>query len=109
MQSGKRRSRIVIQSPVKTKANGGGYTTTWADFGKPVWAAIETMKTFEKQAAQAAWPGADSTITFKFVAGLLPTMRIVYDGKIYSILGINDVDERHRNHELTCKQGIAAQ
>lgn len=109
MQAGRKRSRIVIQTPVKVKGTSGAVTTTWVAFGNPRWAAIETMRSFEKQAAQTAWPGADCTITIKYIAGLLPTMRILYNDKIYSILGINDLDERHRDVELTCKSGVAAQ
>lgn len=108
MQAGRRRSKIVIQSPVKTKGTTGGVVTTWVDFAE-VFASIETLRTYEKQAAQSANPGADSMITIKYIAGLLPTMRISYNDKIYSILGINDIEERHRNIELTCQSGVKAQ
>lgn len=82
-------------------------TVTWVLF-KPMWASIANMRSYEKQSSDAAWPGSDSRIGIKYVSGVLPTMRVVYDDKIYSILGINDIGERHRDIELICQSGVKA-
>ena len=108
-RAGQRRSLVVIETPVKVKSDSGAVTTSWVLF-KQVYAKIKTMRTYEKQAAQAANPGANVMIRIKYIAGLLPTMRIVYNSTIYSILGPpNDIDERHRDVELTCQSGVKAQ
>lgn len=107
-RAGQRRSLVRIETPVKVKSDSGAATTSWVLF-KQVYAKIKTMRTYEKQAAQAANPGANSMIRVKYIAGLLPTMRIVYNSTIYSILGINDIDERHRDVEFTCQSGVKAQ
>ena len=107
MSSGKRRHLIVIQRSVKVKSASGAATETWIDFAS-TWAKIETMRGYEKQSAQAAWPGADSRINIRYVAGILPTMRIVYNNKIYSIISPNDIEERHREIELICQSGVLA-
>lgn len=107
MRAGARRHKIKIEVPTNTRSSIGGVTITWTEF-KSLWASIETFKTYERQSAEAAWPGADVKMGVKYVAGLLPTMRIVYGGKIYSILGINDIEERHRDLEIVCKTGVSA-
>lgn len=105
MRTGSLRHLVTIQSPVKTKSLTGAVGSQWELF-RQVWANIETFKSIERQAANAAWPGADVKITMRYMAGLLPTMRIVYDDVIYSILGINDIEMRHREMELTCQSGV---
>ena len=105
LRIGALRHKVLIQSPIHTKSLSGSMVTTWEDWAS-LWAGIENFRAYAKQAANAAWPGADSKITIHYVKGLLPTMRIVYEDKIYSILGINDLEERHREMELTCQSGI---
>ena len=105
MRSGQLRHIIAVQSPVRVKTDKGSVTTTWELF-RNVWANIEALKGYEKQSASASWPGADVKISLRYLAGLLPTMRITYDNKIYSILFINDVEERHRDMELICQSGV---
>ena len=107
-RAGQRRSLVSIETPAGSKSSTGAKTASWVEF-KQVYAKIKTMRTYEKQAAQAANPGANVMIRIKYIAGLLPTMRIVYNSTIYSILGINDIDERHRDVEFTCQSGVKAQ
>lgn len=105
MRAGQKRHIIRIEKPVKVKSSTGSVTTTWELF-RNTWASIETLRGYEKQSAVASWPGSDTKIGFTYIAGLLPTMRVVYNGSIYSILNINDVEERRREIQLTCQSGV---
>ena len=107
MRSGYKRNFIRIESPVKTKNPSSGATsiTGWVLF-KSMWASIETLSTYEKKAATASWPGSDSRIGVKYIEGFLPTMRILHGTVIYSILGIEDIEERHREVVFTCQRGL---
>jgi len=107
MRSGTLRNLITIYTRVDTKSSTGAVTTTWTEF-KKMWASISSIRGYEKESANAAWPGSDSRISMRYVAGLLPTMRIVYDSVIYSILDIEDADNRHRNIKLVCQSGVKA-
>lgn len=103
------RHKVTIQSPIVTKQSGVE-VTSWQDFKTGVRASIETIKSFDKAALATTYPGADVTITMRYVAGLNGAMRIVYGDTIYSILGQpNDVDGRHREMILTCESGVKAQ
>ena len=107
MSSGKRRHFVTIQIPIEVKSLSGAVATTWNDFAT-TWAKIETMRGYEKQSAQAAWPGVDSRINIRYIEGILPTMRILYAGKIHSIKSVNDIEERHREIDLICQSGVLA-
>ena len=105
MRSGQLRHIVRVESPIKTKTSSGSTATTWELF-RNVWANIETLRGYEKQSAAASWPGSDSRITIRYIAGLLPTMRIVYNEVIYSILNIDDVEQRHREIIMVCQSGV---
>ena len=106
MELSRKKNLIRIEQPVQVKdTDTGAITTTWILF-KNMWASIETMRSFVKQAAQASWPGADVEISIDYVEGLLPTFRIVYKDKIYSILNANNLDEMDRDYILTCQTGV---
>jgi len=108
MRNGAKRCLITIELPTKVKQANSSVVTTWSTF-KQLWASIETLKGGEKVSACAAWPKADQKISFRFIDGVLPTMRIVFSGYIYSILGINNVDMRNRELILTTESGVKAQ
>ena len=106
MELSRKKNLIRIEQPVQVKdTDTGAITTTWILF-KNMWASIETMRSFVKQAAQASWPGADVEISIDYVEDLLPTFRIVYKDKIYSILNANNLDEMDRDYILTCQTGV---
>ena len=107
MRAGKKRHLITIQQRTDTKSSTGAVTTTWTKF-KSLWANVSDIRGYEKESANAAWPGSDSKIMFSYVSGLLPTMRILFNDKIYSILDIENVEERNRNIKLICQSGVKA-
>lgn len=107
MRAGALRHKIRIQVAAAVKDKFGATVTTWTDYREAM-ASIEAIKSYDKAAVAATWPGADVTITLRYIAGLVANMRVVGpDGTIYSILGApNDVDGRHREHVLTCQSGV---
>lgn len=105
MQSGKLRHRITIERKIETLSSKGNTTVSWELFAI-VWASIETMKAFEKAASAGTFPKADKKVCIRYKEGILPTMRVVYKGVVYSILGVNVIDEREREIELICETGV---
>lgn len=107
MRAGNRRSFMKIEVPEQVKQPNGSVKTEWKPYIS-LWASIETLKGNEKVSAAASWPSADQKISFRYVIGLLPTMRVVFNDKIYSILNVNNVDERDRDIVLTTNTGVKA-
>jgi SPP1 family predicted phage head-tail adaptor len=104
---GRRQHFVRIEKPVTVKSPSGAPTVTWQLF-KPMWVSIRTIQGYKKQSAQASWPGSDTSIGMDFIEGILPTMRIVYGDKIYSIMSIDNIDERNRDINFVCQSGLKA-
>ena len=109
MRAGALRHKVTIQYPTVTKTDGVSITT-WSTF-KVVNSQIEMMRSFDRANAQAIWPGADYTISIRWIPGVTGNMRIVDEnGVIYSILGSpEDVTGRHRELVMTCQSGVKGQ
>jgi head-tail adaptor len=105
MLRGHNRHLLRVEKKVQTKTSSGAISYTWVLFTN-LWVKIETIRVYEKQSAQASWPGADIRITGDWVDGLLGTMRLVSKDKIYSVLNINNVEERNREVEFICQTGL---
>jgi len=109
MRAGSLRHLVTIEKPTVGEDAHGFPVTTWATFAT-VRASIEQIKAYDKAAVAATWPGADSTITMRYVAGVTGNMRVNHGGVIYSILGQpNNVDGRNRELILTCETGVKTQ
>ncbi|MCV4343239.1 phage head closure protein [Pseudomonas capsici] len=88
MQAGKLRHRIEIQNKVTARdpATGEFGEPSWQLFAK-VWAQVTPLSARDLVAAHAAQSLATARVVIRHRAGVLPVMRIVYRGELYSIVG----------------------
>ena len=87
MRAGDLRRRIVIQHQTKQQDPGTGeITTAWVDFAR-VWASVDPLSARDLIAAQASQSEASGRITIRYRSGVLPTMRILHRGQIFTIIG----------------------
>lgn len=96
MPIGKLDRRITIQA--LTQGVGSVYgepTETWTDWAT-VWANVYYGGGREFAAAQQVTAEIDTQFQIRYMAGLVPTMRIVYDGRYYDIHRIDEVGRRNR-------------
>lgn len=88
MKAGDLRHPIEIQHKVSVRDPGSG------EFGEPfwqpfanTWAAVEPLSARDLIAAQAAQSEATARVVIRYRSGVLPMMRIVHRGELYSIEG----------------------
>lgn len=89
MQAGKLRHRIDIEEFVAVRDEETG------EFGEPDWlprwercpARVEPLSARDLVAAKAAQSEATGRMVIRYRPGVLPTMRIIYRGEVYSIEG----------------------
>jgi SPP1 family predicted phage head-tail adaptor len=106
VRAGKLRHSVIIQTATLAKDSFAGSTETWSTFAT-VNASIEQIKGYDKAAIAATLPGADYTISIRYLTGVTANMRIKHGDTIYTILGQpNDIDGRNREIILTCQRGI---
>lgn len=93
MRAGELDRKIVIQSATETRDAYGAVTYTWGTFAE-VWAKKKDLRGDEYFAAQQVNAKIDAIFTIRWLSGLLETMRISYDSKIWDIRNINELGRR---------------
>lgn len=108
MQAGKLRYLITIQRLTGARDTTGAETDTWTAFAQ-VWAHIEPWigsaragrEMFSIDQVQALdW----TRVHIRYLKGLTPKDRMLYDGRLFDIQAVNIRDERNAEMELICKE-----
>lgn len=105
MNAGQLRHRVTIQQLTRVEDEGGGYEENWADVAT-VWAAIKPLQGNERYEAQQVQSTLTHKVTIRYRVGIKPQMRIMYQGRIFNIESVIDIDEHHRWLELLCSEVV---
>lgn len=114
IRAGRLNRTIIIEALTQTKDSHGGVVDVWqpiafgaATDGK-VRAAVVHLSGKEKrlQSKDGTITEAVTEFTIRYKANLTATMRIVYEGLIYNIKHINDLNGAHRVQIITCDTGL---
>ncbi|WP_150776828.1 phage head closure protein [Pseudomonas fluorescens] len=102
MRAGPLRHRVEIQQKVSVRdtATGEYGEPTWQTFAT-VWASKTDLSTRDVLAAKAGQSEVTSRFVIRYRAGVLPTMRIVHRGEVYSIEGPPMEDPKSGREYLT--------
>ncbi|MBA1217270.1 phage head closure protein [Pseudomonas fulva] len=103
MQAGKLRHRIDIEEFTQARDPDTG------EFAEPAWVAkwpkcparVEPLSARDLVAAKAAQSEATARMVIRYRPGVLPTMRIIYRGQVYSIEGPPLEDDKSGQEYLT--------
>jgi SPP1 family predicted phage head-tail adaptor len=102
MQAGRLDRRVQFHRSTLID-NGLTEIETWADHGTPVWAGKVDVSDGEKLRADQVAASLTSRFVVRhnsFTAGLTTKDRIVYDGVVFEIFGIKEI-ERREGFEIT--------
>ncbi len=110
MQAGQLRKRITLQQRSSAVDSFGQQSTTWVDVFT-AWASIEALSARELLAAQALQNEVSHRITLRYRAELaspvaVSAYRAVYGGRVFSITGAINLDERNRTVDLLAAEGL---
>lgn len=103
MKIGKLRHRITLQEYTSSRDSFGAEVETWSDTAT-VWASIEPLSGREYFAAQQVNAEISTKITLRYRSSVKPTMRVLYEGRVYEILSVINAGERNRELILICKE-----
>lgn len=100
MEIGELRHRIALQKFSVTTNENGFEVEDWIDI-KIVWASISNL--YGKEYFEAAATQSEKTVKFtiRFIAGIDESMRIMFKGKIYKIIFIDNI--KYQNKFLQIK------
>lgn len=95
MRAGLLRNRGIIQKP-DNSGNVPAGSRTWHTYAT-VWAQIEPISGSESVDSDGKKTQADVThiITMRFIRGLNPSMRFVFEGRLFLFRVIRNIDERN--------------
>ena len=103
MNSGDLRHRIVIQANVPTRDSSGEEVPAWHDFASP-WATAEPLRGQEYLEARKLEADLDIRFRIRFHDGLKPSMRVLFDGRIFDVISVIHVKSNRREIQLMCKE-----
>ncbi len=91
------RQNIEFLQLVNISDGGGGYSRSWLPLSPPVIvpAMVRPRSSRERFMAGQTASSELNLIVIRYVTGLRGTMRIRYGTRIFDILGMIDIDERH--------------
>jgi|WetSurMetagenome_2_1015567.scaffolds.fasta_scaffold787891_2 SPP1 family predicted phage head-tail adaptor len=107
MRSGLLRHQVVLQSPTRIQDEAGSFTNTWSSEGVE-WTDIRPINSWDAEKLQAMKIQTETThkCTMRYHAGLLPTWRVKYGTRYFSIVSIANIEERNITHELYCREVV---
>jgi SPP1 family predicted phage head-tail adaptor len=106
MQAGKKRHKITIQQIALGSAGTyGGQAKSWSTFAQP-WAEIRPSGGKKLMAAQAVQSKVDVEITIRYLAGVVPKMRVSYNSAVYDIEAVINRDMANKEMTLLCSTGV---
>lgn len=99
MKIGELRKRIEIQDVVEPRDSYGGVTPEWITVYK-AWAKVEDLTGREAYQAEQTTQFAQTRFTLRYRRafkndGLTSKMTILYQGKVYDIKSISDLEQAH--------------
>lgn len=101
------RHRITIQQKQEeftTYGEGVGYV--WTTYAADVPAEVLTGPGREFQAADAKQSETTARIALRWFPGLLPDMRILWDGRVFDIQSMETDATARREWRLRCVDGV---
>lgn len=103
MRAGKLRHQITINTVTTTQNEHGEDVPTPVAFAT-VWADVHQLNGTELWRAQQVNSVATHRVMLRYLPGVTPEMSILHQGRTLNILDVNDVDGRHKEIDLTCKE-----
>lgn len=104
------RHTVTVESPTAGLPDAaGGWTETWTPLDPPTWdCAIQaaSVRDLESIGANTVMAQATHLIRGRYHAGLTTQARLVFDGRIFHIVYLNNRDERQLETILVCAEII---
>lgn len=97
------RHRVTLEQPLRGADGGGGAHVTWSAIAE-LWASVSPATGGETVFAEAVSGRISHAITLRFRADISPEMRLRLGPRVFEILAVIDVDERHRELRCLCRE-----
>jgi SPP1 family predicted phage head-tail adaptor len=103
MNAGKLTKRVRLEAEVRFTDEGGGASTGWALVAE-VFAAVVPLQGAERVVAMQLAANLTHRVEIRYRSGMDERMRVVYEGRVFGIAAVLDLDERHDEIHLLCEE-----
>lgn len=103
MMAGQLNRRITVQKKAVTYDSYGAPAEAWTD-AFSVWAGVVTTGGGEFYAAQKLHADTKALFKTRYTTGITVQHRIVYMGRVYEILAINDVNGERKALHISARE-----
>lgn len=107
MRAGDLRHRITLQKRGETRGPDGEVITGWVDFAASVPASVIPLSGREFVAAGEQQGEVQARVTIRWRDGVLDTMRMLFDGKVYAIKAVLPDPTARRHITLMVSGGVS--
>ncbi|EEI47852.1 MAG TPA: head-tail adaptor protein [Proteus vulgaris] len=104
--AGRFRHIITLQQPEPKPNRISGDEVIWRDVLKDIHASVEPLRGREYFQAQQVQSETTFRIRMRWFPQVKSTMRVRFGSRIFDIVAIIDPEERHRELQLMCKEGV---
>ncbi|MDD2728176.1 phage head closure protein [Malikia sp.] len=110
MRASDLRHQVTLQRRDTTRDTTGGQVTSWTDVCTTR-AGIAALSGRELQAAQAIHAEVTHSVTLRYRPEFVnPTqaaaLRLLFKGRVFNIAFVDNLDERRREINLVCSEGL---
>lgn len=103
MQAGRLRHRVSIQQRVEARNGYGELIATWSTLAT-VWGSVEPIRGREFFEAEQVQSEISTRVRIRYYDGITAQMRVLFGSRKLQILAVIDVNERHKEMQLMCKE-----
>ena len=105
LRAGKYCHQVYLQAPAKTYDAEGQEVITWTTVAT-VWAEVVPLTGKEYFAAKAVNSELTHRVTIRYRRNVKTTWRVLYGTRVLEIMSVADVEEKHVELELLCKEVV---
>lgn len=102
MNIGKLKKKVTIQVATEAGNAYGEPVKSWSDFAANRWAEVNPQKGIEAFSAQRVRDEESIIFRLRYIAGVVPKMKLIYGGNDYDIISVVNDKEEGRELFLDC-------
>ncbi len=104
MRAGQLRKRITIQNTTASQDTYGAENITWENFAVNRPAQVTPLSGREFFDAQQTQAGIEIRFNIRYIKGIKPKMRVLYNDEGYDIQSVINLEERNRELLILCSR-----
>ena len=105
--SSRLRQRLTLQKETRVSDGAGGYSRSWQDIAD-LWAEIIPLSGKERLFAEQIEAPISHKILLRYRSDITPDNRLVFEGRIFNIRYVFNVNENNEALEILAEEGVAA-